>query len=188
MSTDPALDSVVTLDLQGRPMGRMSKRAAHTEPGSAHLAFSVLLFDASGNRALLQRRAATSHHFRGYWSNSCCSHPRPGEPLVAAAERRVWEELGAACDELVVQGGFWYAASDPATGLVEREYDLVLRGRLSSAVDPDPEIVAEVSWCPVDELEAAGGREPLTPWYRQVIASALGAPSAVPGDLKHGKT
>jgi isopentenyldiphosphate isomerase len=45
---------------------------------------SVQLRDRSG-RLLLQKRHIGKYHSGGLWSNTCCSHPRPGEDTAAAA-------------------------------------------------------------------------------------------------------
>ena len=89
-------DQVVLVDTDDREIGTMAKTRAHYE-GKLHRAFSIFLFNSQG-RLLLQRRAEDKYHSGGLWTNSCCSHPRPGEPIAQAAARRLKEELGFSCD------------------------------------------------------------------------------------------
>ena len=179
---DPRADSVVVVDRHGRPTGQAEKLAAHAPPGTPHLAFSVVLFDEAG-RLLLQRRAAGKYHFGGRWSNSCCSHPRPGEDVTAAAQRRVREELGVEAAELERVGAFWYRAEDPASGLVEHEYDVVARGRCADEPVPDAAEVSELAWMePADALElCARSPDEVTPWLADVLAIATAAARTRPG-------
>mgnify|MGYP000919705071 CR=1 FL=1 len=83
----------------------------------------MFVFDSQG-RILLQRRADTKYHFGGLWTNSCCGHPRPGEPVATAASRRLREEMGI---DVVLEAvaSFIYRASDPESGLTEHELDHV---------------------------------------------------------------
>ena len=167
-------DLVFLLDEQARPVGTATKGLAHTDPGLPHLAFSVVLTDASGELMLLQRRAVGAQHFAGAWSNSCCSHPRPGETTLDAAQRRIGEELGIMGQDLRVVGGFWYRAADPAGGRVEHEYDMVVVGVAVGDPVPDPVDVAEVRWWPVDRSVESNDLGPTTPWLAQVLEIALG--------------
>ena len=43
---------------------------------------------------LIQKRAKDKYHSGGLWTNSCCSHPRKGESLEVAVNRRLYEEIG----------------------------------------------------------------------------------------------
>jgi isopentenyl-diphosphate delta-isomerase len=61
--------------------------------GLLHRAFSIFIVDDRA-RILLQQRNPNKYHSGGLWANSCCGHPRPGERTVAAACRRLEEELG----------------------------------------------------------------------------------------------
>lgn len=188
MSTD-AHDPVVLLDADAAVIGSMDKLAAHQRP-TRHLAFSVVLFGDDG-RVLLQRRAAGKHHFAGRWSNTCCSHPRPGEPLRAAGRRRTREELGFDPGPLEVRGAFWYEARDPVSDLVEHEYDVVLVGRLvAAALDHDRFDPAEVEASALttpDAVRAALAADPLsfTPWLPQVLDVATGRPTPIAADVPH---
>ncbi|HVS02847.1 MAG TPA: isopentenyl-diphosphate delta-isomerase, partial [Thermoanaerobaculia bacterium] len=88
-----ANEELILVDEDDREVGHLSKAEAHAGEGVLHRAFSVLLFDRRGN-LLLQRRAGGKQLWPGYWSNSCCSHPRRGESMEVATRRRLAEELG----------------------------------------------------------------------------------------------
>jgi isopentenyl-diphosphate Delta-isomerase len=167
-------DLVVLLDEQALPVGTASKGTAHTAPGLPHLAFSVVLTDASGERMLLQRRAVGAQHFADAWSNSCCIHPRPAESPIEAAQRRIGEELGISAEGLRVVGSFWYRAADPVGGRVEHEHDVVLVGVAVGDPVPDLVDVAEVRWWPVGLPVSSAELGPTTPWLAQVLEIALG--------------
>ena len=89
-------DLVVLVDNNDVPTGRLEEKLEAHHRGDLHRAFSVLLSDGTG-RLLLQRRALAKYHSGGLWTNTCCGHPRPGEAVSAAAERRLMEEMGIAC-------------------------------------------------------------------------------------------
>lgn len=101
------------------PIGQEEKIAAHRHGGKLHRAFSILVFN-SGGELLLQQRAAGKYHFPEFWSNTCCGHPRPGEAVIAAGERRLAEEFGFSC-RLRYRFDFHYCAHDARSGLTERE-------------------------------------------------------------------
>ncbi len=171
---DESTDVVVLLDPMGEPVGTLGKAAAHQSPGHWHAAFSAMLVDDDG-RVLLQRRAAGKYHFPGRWTNSCCSHPQPGESLADAVRRRVPQELGIDIDDLDLQlaGSFWYRAEDPDTGLVEQEYDQVVevRGVDPSTVVPNPDEVDDVEWVTPMAARERGAADPesVTPWLHHVL-------------------
>ena len=83
------LESVTLVDAENNVIGSLGKIAAH-RTGRLHRAFSILITNPEG-KFLLQRRAGHKYHFAGHWSNTCCGHPRPGEPVLAAAHRRLRE-------------------------------------------------------------------------------------------------
>ena len=145
------MEQVILVDELGVPTGTAEKLRAHRPPGLLHLAFSVFVYDEEG-RLLLQRRAFDKHHFRNLWSNTCCSHPRPGESTVEGGARRLREEMGIQVD-LSVVGRFTYRAEDPESGLVEHEVDDVLSGTYAGDPIPDPREVSEWRWAEVDVLQ-----------------------------------
>ncbi len=162
-------ERVVLVDAAGAVIGSAEKLEAHRAPGMLHVAFSVVVLNSHGG-VLLQRRASEKHHFRGLWSNTCCSHPRPGEPVVAAGERRLAEEMGFTT-RLVDIGSFTYRATDPDSGLVEHEVDHVLVGRHAGDPDPDPSEVGAWRWVEFGSLMADVAARPgrYTPWLPQVL-------------------
>ncbi|MCX5068571.1 isopentenyl-diphosphate Delta-isomerase [Micromonospora lupini] len=177
---------VELVDDAGQAHGDTTVAAAHQPPGQLHRAFSVLLIDPDG-QVLLQRRAAVKTRFPLRWANSCCGHPRPGESLTEAANRRLKEELGTGPVELTEVGVYVYYAEDPTSGRVEFEYDHVLRGDFLPAAPlrPDPDEVAELRWADPAALEAELDRDPRSyaPWLGGVVNRLLrpSGPSGAPG-------
>ncbi|MFD0823681.1 isopentenyl-diphosphate Delta-isomerase, partial [Micromonospora zhanjiangensis] len=124
-------------------------------------------------RLLLQRRSTAKTRFPLRWANSCCGHPAPGQPLDAAANRRLREELGAGPVTLTEIGVYVYRAEDPETGRVEHEYDHVLLGRFDpdTPLSPDPDEVADLRWTDPDRLRTDLTAEPraYAPWLGGVL-------------------
>jgi isopentenyl-diphosphate delta-isomerase len=162
-------DRVVLVDSNDQPLGSADKMEAHRE-GWLHRAFSILVFDDAG-RMLLQKRHPGKYHSGGLWSNTCCSHPRPGESLADAAQRRLVEEMGFACD-LDYAFGFQYEA-DVGPGLVECEVDHVLTGTVTRAdVRPNAREVSDWTWVAPSELRPRVADNPsaYTVWFRLLLS------------------
>jgi isopentenyl-diphosphate Delta-isomerase len=163
---------VELVDEFGVHCGQSTVDEAHQAPGLLHRAFSVLLVDPAG-RILLQRRSVHKTRFPLRWANTCCGHPVPGQPVVAAAGVRLAEELSVAGVVLVPVGVHVYEATDPDTGRVEREYDHVLVGRVAPdlPVVPDPAEVDSVRWVPPAELrtDLVAHPEAYAPWLPGVL-------------------
>jgi isopentenyl-diphosphate delta-isomerase len=167
-------DVVVLVDDDGVDLGTAPKLAAHQGSGRLHRAISVFVFTTAGD-LVLQRRAASKYHFAGLWSNTCCSHPRPGEAPVAAGERRLAEEMGLSCPLREV-GVLRYEARDEASGLVEREVDHLLVGVTDASPSPDPAeaddlMVVSLSWL-LGEIAARPAA--FTPWFPAAAAIVAG--------------
>ncbi|WP_219088831.1 isopentenyl-diphosphate Delta-isomerase [Streptomyces sp. JJ38] len=172
MSNDTAAPIMLELvDEQGTTIGTAEKLSAHQAPGRLHRAFSVFLFDDDG-RLLLQRRALGKYHSPGVWSNTCCGHPYPGESPFAAATRRVQEELGVAPTLLAEAGTVTYNHPDPASGLVEQEYNHLFAGLVRAPLSPDPEEVAETAFVTPEELAARHARDTFSAWFMTVLDAA----------------
>ena len=165
------MPDVILVDQADRPVGRMEKQEAHRK-GLLHRAFSVFLLD--GSKLLIQRRALDKYHCGGLWSNTCCSHPAPGEPVLSAAERRLDEELGIKNARLRELDTFLYRAAFP-NGLAEHELDHVLLGEYSGPVKPDPMEIAQVRWIDLEELQRDLQAFPqwYTPWFPPALTLVL---------------
>ena len=165
-------EEVILVDACDRMVGVEEKLAAH-EQGLRHRAFSIFIFRAgpSGIELLLQQRQQAKYHSGALWTNTCCSHPRPGEDLLSASQRRLAEELNLSGLSLTRIGAFEYR-SDSGNGLIEHEYDHILvgaldRGRAVQAICPNPAEVMDWRWIGRDALEAWARRSPedFTAWF-----------------------
>ena len=85
-------EELILVDEHDREQGYLSKAACHDGAGILHRAFSAFLFNPAGE-LLLQQRADSKRLWPGFWSNSCCSHPRRGESMQVATRRRLLDEL-----------------------------------------------------------------------------------------------
>lgn len=160
-------ERVILVDENDESLGTAEKLAVHEE-GRLHRAFSVFVVDDQGH-LLLQRRAWGKYHSGGLWTNTCCSHPRPGESVQAAARRRLQEEMGFEC-EVEPAGTLLYRA-DVGGGLIEHEYDHLLVGRWTGAPVPEPHEVAGWRWVEPDALaaEVAATPDRFTTWFRLAL-------------------
>ncbi len=84
---------LILVDEDDVEIGHLDKAACHNGDGVLHRAFSLFIFNRSGD-LLLQQRSPSKRLWPLSWSNSCCSHPRKGESMERAIERRLDEELG----------------------------------------------------------------------------------------------
>jgi isopentenyl-diphosphate delta-isomerase len=167
---DPILLELV--DEDGVTIGTAEKLSAHLAPGRLHRAFSVFLFDEQG-RLLLQRRALGKYHSPGVWSNTCCGHPYPGEPPFVAAARRTAEELGVAPVLMREAGTVRYNHPDPASGLVEQEYNHLFVGLVGGTLVPDPDEIGETAFTTPEQLARLREDGPFSAWFQTVLDAAL---------------
>ena len=161
-------EQVVLVDEQDTVLGYMGKQEAH-EKGLLHRAISVILFNSQGEQ-LVQQRAHTKYHWAGIWSNTCCSHPRQGESYQAAAERRLFEELGIKTPLREVFQ-FIYKAHDEASGLTEYELDHVFVGVFDDDFDYNKNEVAAVRWMNTETLQSEIAEHPenYSFWFKIIL-------------------
>lgn len=149
----------------------IDKMEAH-RGGQKHLAVSVFVF--SGERLLIQQRAAGKYHCAGQWANTCCTHPHWGETPERCAGRRLREELGVELP-LVERAVLEYRA-EVTDGLVEHERVHVFEGWLPEAAelprDFDRGEVRALRWIAIDALREEARRHPdrFSPWLRIYLA------------------
>ncbi|TAM75084.1 isopentenyl-diphosphate Delta-isomerase [bacterium] len=89
-------EPLILVDADDRVIGHAGKADAHAGKGILHRAFSLFVSNPVGE-VLLQQRATSKTLWPGYWANTCCSHPRQGEDMDTATQRRLREELGFTC-------------------------------------------------------------------------------------------
>jgi isopentenyl-diphosphate Delta-isomerase len=164
------VESVVLLDETGHARGVADKAAVHHGQTPLHLAFSCYLFNEAG-QFLLTRRAFSKRVFPGVWTNSCCGHPAPAEPLELAVRRRVRQELGITLPSVVlVLPRFRYQAR--MDGVLENEICPVYAAYADGPFDPDPAEVADVKWVGWDDFctQVLSGQQPISPWCALQVA------------------
>lgn len=183
-----APELVVLLDEDGQAVGTADKAGVHHADTPLHLAFSCYLFDAAGN-VLVTRRALHKRTFPGVWTNSCCGHPAPGEPMADAVRRRVEQELGTTVGDLrLVLPRFRYRAEQD--GVVENEMCPVFVGTVAGAatpaVSPDRDEVEDARWEPWPSFRESvlDGSRTVSVWCREQVAQLPADPvSAVQADV-----
>lgn len=158
-------DELILVDERDREVGTLAKGACHDGEGVLHRAFSLFVFNPRGE-LLLQRRAEGKRLWPGYWSNSCCSHPRAGEEMDGATHRRLAQELGMR-SSLRYLFKFQYHARFGELGS-ERELCWVYAGVSGDEVRANVNEVADWRWISPDRLdrEMSTGEDVFTPWFR----------------------
>lgn len=161
------MTKVVLVDERDNDLGTMEKMEAH-RLGLLHRAISVLVFNEHGE-LLLQQRAMSKYHGGGLWTNTCCSHPLPGEEPLAAAKRRLQEEMGIEIDP-VFSHHFIYKA-EVGRGLWEHELDHVFIGTFTGEPVLNPSEAMNWKAVALDDLRADVVRNPehYSVWLRIIL-------------------
>ncbi|MBK7124120.1 MAG: isopentenyl-diphosphate Delta-isomerase [Chitinophagaceae bacterium] len=144
--------------------GTMEKMEVH-QKALLHRAFSVFVFNEKGE-ILLQKRADKKYHSAGLWTNACCSHPKPGEETLTAAQARLQEEMGFNT-HLKKAFDFIYRAPFD-NGLTEHEFDHVFVGTYNGTITPNAEEVSDYCFKPVEEIRNSIHSHPqkYTEWFK----------------------
>lgn len=156
-------EQVILVDELDNALGAMEKMKAH-QLGVLHRAFSVFLFDENGNM-LLQKRALSKYHSPGLWTNTCCSHPRPGEQVNEAAKRRLVEEMGIVANIEEAFHFIYRAALDQ--DLIEHELDHVFIGTYSGEIVPNELEVSDYLYLSMETIKQRMKMAPesFTVWF-----------------------
>ena len=164
---------VILVNEKDEPVGTMEKMEAH-QKGLLHRAFSVFIFN-NNNEMLLQQRAFSKYNSAGLWTNTCCSHPRPGEELINAAKRRLIEEMGIET-ALTHQTSFIYK-TDFDNDLTEHEFDHVFVGKYNSSPQINKDEVNDYKWINLTELRDWISKRPedFTSWFKIVMQTCYPA-------------
>ena len=156
-------EQVILVDQEDNVLGTMEKLEAHHK-GVLHRAFSVFVFNAKGE-LMLHQRAASKYHSPNLWTNTCCSHPRPGEALENAAHRRLQEEMGFDCP---LNYGFNFIYYKEVGELIEHELDHVWLGYFEGEPQLNPDEVMAWKWMSLEAIQEDMTANPdqYTEWFK----------------------
>ena len=161
-------DQVILVDEHDAVLGVMAKLEAH-QKALLHRAVSVFIFN-SHQQLLLQRRAADKYHSVCLWTNTVCTHPKPGESNTDAVRRRLKEEMGLDVQEVTKIFDFTYQEK-LGNELTEHEFDHVFIGFSDEIPLPNPDEVSDFRFVDVDLLrnEIKTNPQNYTVWFRKII-------------------
>jgi isopentenyl-diphosphate delta-isomerase len=165
-------EQVILVNEHDKPIGIMDKLEAHRK-GALHRAFSVFIFNQSG-QMLLQQRSMSKYHSPGLWTNACCSHPRPEEDTLIAANRRLKEEMGVSTD-LKHTGVLLYRTNAVSigfeNGLIEHEYDHIFTGRTDAQPEINKDEVESFQWLGMSDIKERlrSNPEQFTHWFKMAM-------------------
>ena len=158
-------EELILVDANDEEIGHLSKNRCHDGEGLLHRAFSLFIFDDEG-RLLVQKRSAKKRLWPLFWSNSCCSHPRHGENMREAVDRRLLQELGMRSNLLFLYK-FIYQARFKNVG-AEHELCWVYAGKSLDPVRANPNEVADWRFLTPAQVvqELADNEARYSPWMK----------------------
>jgi isopentenyl-diphosphate delta-isomerase len=157
-------EKVILVDKNDNQVGLMPKLEAH-EKGVLHRAFSIFIFN-SKYELLLQKRASSKYHSGGLWTNTCCSHPREGEDILDAANRRLDEEMGITTSLRKVYDFIYKAELD--NQLTEHEFDHVFYGVFDNDPILNEDEAEDFKWVDMETLnnDIIKNEDNYTVWFK----------------------
>ena len=160
-------EQVIVVNEYDEPIGTSEKLKAHKN-GDLHRAVSVFIFNKQGE-ILLQKRAPTKYHGASLWTNTCCTHPRPGETNEACAHRRLKEEMGF--DSKLEERFSFIYKSEVENGLIENEYDHVFFGVYDGTIKLNPEEVEDCTFVSLGNVSKEADQHPerFSIWFRIIL-------------------
>jgi isopentenyl-diphosphate Delta-isomerase len=158
-------EKLILVDPNDNEIGNLPKDQCHDGVGRLHRAFSLFVFNSDGE-VLLQQRSGQKRLWPMYWSNACCSHPRRGEEMSDAVNRRLEQELGLRSN-LEFLFKFIYQAQYDSTG-AEHELCWVYLGRSDDDIVVNENEIAAWRFVSVEQLDRELDAEPdkFTPWMK----------------------
>lgn len=160
-------ETLILVDEDDCETGSAHKLFIH-QKGLRHRAFSIFIFDEHG-RLLLQQRALGKYHSQGLWTNTCCGHPRLGEQIHAAAQRRLFEEMGLNCPLKKVASLLY--REQVSDDLVEHEFDHLFVGTCGTSPIANPDEALAWEWVLLSDIPGCIAATPdrYTVWFRKIF-------------------
>jgi isopentenyl-diphosphate delta-isomerase len=164
-------EDVIIVNEKDEWLGTMEKIKAHKE-GVLHRALSIFVLNDK-QELLLQQRAENKYHSGGLWSNTCCSHPAPGESTEAAAHRRLKEEMGFDCP--LEQIFTFRYNSNVSDGLIENEIDHIYFGYYNDAIYVSQQEVSAYKFLSLEKIQEWIKAEPqlFTKWFHLAFSKFM---------------
>jgi len=161
------MENVMLVDVNDQAVGTMEKMEAHRR-GLLHRAFSIVLFNGEG-KLLLQKRSKNKYHSSGLWTNTCCSHPVPGEKMEDATRRRLKEEMGIDLQPTFSYKFIYKAQLDH--DLIEHELDHVFVGVFNGAPNINIREVEDWKYVDLQWLKGDMVKNPAayTEWFKLMV-------------------
>jgi len=161
---------VILVNKKDKKIGEKEKLKAHRE-GKLHRAFSIFIFNKKGE-ILLQKRAKRKYHSGGLWSNSCCSHPRPGENIFLAVKRRLKEEMGI---ETKLKRIFKIHYKAKVGNLIENEIDHVFVGYFDGNPKINKREAEDFRWEKIDNVlkDLKENPQKYTIWFKIILPKLI---------------
>jgi isopentenyl-diphosphate delta-isomerase len=158
---------IILVNEKDESIGEMGKMDVHLK-GLLHRAFSVFIFNKK-SELLLQQRASSKYHSRNLWTNTCCSHPKPNESVVQAAQRRLVEEMGMIAEVKPIFSFIYNVPLD--NDLTENEFDHVLIGFSEENPQLNLDEAQNYQWISFNSLKKNMDQNPqkYTSWLKIII-------------------
>ena len=161
------MEKVILVDENDNELGSMEKIEAH-QKSVLHRAISVFVVNHNGEW-LLQRRAFHKYHSPGLWTNTCCSHPFPGEKSIEAAHRRLKEEMGLQTNLKEIFHFTYREKLD--NNMTEHELDHVFLGFTDQKPKINSDEVEAWKYISYNDISAEINKNPenYTVWFRKIM-------------------
>ena len=165
-------NEIVLVDEHDATVWFWEKMDVHRK-GLLHRAISVLIFNSKWEM-LLQQRALTKYHCWWLRTNATCTHPYPNEENLAAAHRRLQEEMEFDTDLKEIFQFQYIAKFD--NWLIENEYDHVFEWIYDwDITDTNPDEVNDFKWIDISTLTTDIKNNPTkyTEWFKIILEKYL---------------
>ena len=164
------MEQVILVNKNNEEIGSEEKIEAHKKC-LLHRALSIFVFNSKG-QLMIQKRNKNKYHSGGLWTNTCCSHPRPGESIEDAVHRRLKFEMGFDCH---LKEAFSFIYKKEFVNLCEYEFDHVFIGNFDDDPVLNKDEVEDWKWIDIKELkkDIAENPENYSFWFKKIINKVL---------------